>query len=172
MRSGIPAASGARRAMALTASLSSATCPTCSWATGWSLRTWGPTLSRPPPPLMASKNRKYTTSCPAPPGEYPWQSYSGGTVNPLDVDICPRLQATCAADLPWNVAACGGVVPVRGSGLWPGEQLGYADEVLPSQCGLNVSYCTSTYFLHPPLKVLLYKTSRPVVQICFLFFFL
>lgn len=42
-RSGIPAASGGRRATAWIASLSCAACPTCSWATGWSLRTWGPT---------------------------------------------------------------------------------------------------------------------------------
>lgn len=43
MRSGIPAASGGRRATVWIASWSCAACPTCSWATGWSLRTWGPT---------------------------------------------------------------------------------------------------------------------------------
>lgn len=48
-------------------------------------------------------------------------------------------QAICTADLPGSVHICRGVKPFRGSGMWPRKQLGYADEVLPSQCGLNAS---------------------------------
>lgn len=49
-------------------------------------------------------------------------------------------QAICAADLlPGNGPPCWGVEPVRSSGVWPRKQLGYPDEVLPSQCGLDES---------------------------------
>lgn len=74
MRLGTLAVSGVQHVMALIASLSSATCLTCRWVTGWSLRTWVPTLWPPPPPLTASKDLTCTTSCPALPGEYMPQS--------------------------------------------------------------------------------------------------
>lgn len=69
MRSCTPAVSGAQHAMALIALLSSVTCLTCKWATGWFLITWVPTRWLPPPPSTASKDLTFTTSCPALPGE-------------------------------------------------------------------------------------------------------
>lgn len=69
MRSGTLAVSGVQRVMALIALLSSVTCQTCRWVTGWSLRTWVPTLLQLPPLLMASNDPTYTMLCPALPGE-------------------------------------------------------------------------------------------------------
>lgn len=158
--------------MALTASLSCAACLTCRWETGWSLRTWGPTPSQPPPPSMASKNRIYTTSCPALPGAYVCltvaQLWHGGAPWRLMSKPPHLLQAIRAADLlPGNAGPCGGVVPFRGGRMWPGKQLGRADEALPSQRGLKVANLIPDAFSPslPPLKILLDKTSRPVVQI-------
>lgn len=68
MRKCTPAVFGVQRATASTASWSSATCPSCRWATGWSLRTWAPTRSPPRPPSTASRGQTSTTSCPAAPG--------------------------------------------------------------------------------------------------------
>lgn len=61
-------------------------------------------------------------------------------------------QAICAADLlPGNAPPCWGVEPVRSSGVWPRKQLGYPDEVLPSQCGLDES-CHIKMSFHSPLR--------------------
>lgn len=73
-------------------------------------------------------------------------------------------QAICAADLfPGNAPPCWGVEPVRSSGVWPRKQLGYPDEVLPSQCGLDESCHICQCLCILALKIPLYKTSRPVI---------
>lgn len=112
---------------------------------------------------MASKNLTCTTSCPALPGELKWHLDNGSKVLWVLMFIHMGFsQAICAANfLPGNAPPCWGVEPVRSSGVWPRKQLGYPDEVLPSQCGLDESCHIFAFFI--ALKIPLYKTSRPVV---------
>lgn len=135
-----PAASGAQRATVLTALSSSAACLNCRWATGWCLRTWGPTLWQPPPPSTASRDPTSTTSCHAMPGESVSEAQS--VLVKLMRENFYRFkwtiffyclyfmfsQATRGADLfPGHAGSCRGVVPVWSACLlWQREQLGSA----------------------------------------------